>query len=212
MLHRIDGEICKLHRANLDGLENCQACSNVYAFLEDKREERNEVIYDILNAYSLLIEIQNFDVLIPQVRTNIVECVKGADSIEDVAAFPGRLTTVKGKLVAASRPEFNASRHLAEILVEVHKKQREVRGLICIKYSEEIDKVIKELGLKAVYFSRDEFKGELTEFLSTITEVPDIVVDRGGLGIEPITYIFGKNAVDAAEKIVKIYKKLTEKS
>jgi len=210
MLHRIDGEICKLHRAHVDGLENCQACSNVFKFLEDKREERNVVIYDILSAYSRLIEIPDFDILIPQVRTNIVECIEGADNIEDVAAFPGRLTTVKGKLVAASRPEFNASKHLAEILVEAHKKKKNIRGLICIKYSEEIDKSIEELGFKVVYFSRDEFKGDLKDFLSKIDDVPDIIVDKGGLGIEPVTYVFGEDAIEVAEKIVKIYNKLTK--
>ena len=210
MIHRIDGEICKIHRMNVPELLNCQACTNIFQQVVGVTDERQEVISNLMQAYSMLRSIQNFDLLIPEVRTNIVMAINNPKNIGDVAGFPGRLTTVKGKILAVTRPEFNASQHLAEILIRVNKKKPEIRGLICIKFNDEILKAIEKTKLIYTIFEREKTNlKSLEEFIEHLGEIPDILIDKGGHGIEPVTYVFGRNATDAAEKVIKIYESLT---
>jgi predicted fused transcriptional regulator/phosphomethylpyrimidine kinase len=39
---------------------------------------------------------------------------------------------------------------------------------------------------------------------------PKVVVDMGGYGIEPITYVFGANAVEVAQDLVTLARELTK--
>ncbi|MGQ4891510.1 MAG: thiamine-phosphate synthase family protein [Candidatus Njordarchaeia archaeon] len=207
MVHRIGGDICKMHRAMLPNLETCQACAHVFNMLTGETNERIEVIANIKNAFLMLQQIENFDKLIPQVRTNIVMATPEAKSVEDVAGFPGRLTTLKGKLFAAVTPEFNASKHLASTLLKAKQIDSKIKSVICIKYSEEILSAIQKLKLKKIIFDREKFSN-LDEFILTLNEIPDVIIDKGAVGVEPIIYVFGENAMNAAEKILKIYEQL----
>ena len=209
MVQRVDGEICKIHRNALPVLSDCQACTNAYNFVSGVSNKRLDVISNIMMAYQILSTIPNFDFLIPEVRTNIVMGIEDPKNEADVAGFPGRLTTVKGKLLAVTRPEFNASKHLSRILIAANKVDSRVRGLICIRYDSEIENAIKKTGLSISVFDRAQSDdGNIERFIESLKNVPDILIDKGGVGIEPIIYVFGKDAVDAANKILQIYKNL----
>ncbi len=54
-----------------------------------------------------------FATLIPAVGSNLVQCLPEADSIEDVAAVPGRILDVKGRAPIPADPEFGVSEHVA---------------------------------------------------------------------------------------------------
>jgi len=207
MVQRIEGEICKIHRMNLPKLERCQVCSHVYHYLSGITDVRRNVISNILAAYNLLQSIDNFDKMIPEVRTNIVMAIDEAKDVSDIAGFPGRLTTVKGKIFAQTRPEFNASKHLATILLAAKNKNKKISGLICIKFDENIKRSIEENNLKFVIMDRDKYR-KLEEFIKKLDDIPDIIIDPGTLGVEPITYVFGETALDAAKKVLKIYNNL----
>jgi predicted fused transcriptional regulator/phosphomethylpyrimidine kinase len=44
--------------------------------------------------------------------------------------------------------------------------------------------------------------------INELGRTPDALVDEGGYGVEPTTYIFGSSALDVADKSIRIAKAL----
>jgi predicted fused transcriptional regulator/phosphomethylpyrimidine kinase len=147
-------------------------------------DEKKKVIQNIQEALQILESNPSIMKVMPEVRMNIAMGLQNASNPMEVAAVPGRLIPLHGKICAVSAPEFGASHHLASILIKTTNK-----AVINIKYSEEILSHLKELHLSLTY------KPE---------EPADVLIDRGGFGIEPCAYIFGRNAVDAALTVLQI--------
>jgi len=204
---RLSGPLCRLHVRMVPSLGKCDICTHFIP-----RRVSSERLEVLLRLEEALKRADPLVLLMPEVRTNIAMAVSGAETLADVAAFPGRLTAVKGKLVAYSPPEFGASRHLASLLLKALKTDPSVRGITCIKAASNIVDTLKALGLSYVIAKR---RGEglidpLFRALETARRVPDVLIDPGGYGVEPVAYVFGKDAVDAVEKAVRIVKALVE--
>ena len=152
-----------------------------------------------------IITDERFVRLIPEVRMNLVMAVSNAKDLEDVAGVPGRITVVKRKPFTVSEPEFGASRHLASVLLTVMEKFNNIKAAICVKYDEEIRKAMKKCRMKYMEIKRENgFLETLKDKIKLLKEEPDAIVDLGGWGIEPITYVFGNSAVEVIEKCRKM--------
>lgn len=200
---RIEGPICRLHRSAVNGLYDCRACLNVNVEAAGESMERMEVIIELKNALLLLSNCRGFDRLIPEVRTNIAMCTGRPRDESDVAAYPGRITAIKGRAVSFSQPEFNASKHLSRILLKAREFNPKIRSITCIKFNTEIEQAMRSLKMKYAIVDREKYKN-LEDFIIAAGRVDDAIVDPGGVGIEPITYVFGENATDTVKKILKI--------
>ncbi|MEM3714455.1 MAG: thiamine-phosphate synthase family protein [Thermoprotei archaeon] len=209
MIMRVEGDICRIHRNALPGLIGCSACHRAFINLGGGSTERMEVLNELNRALSTLSVYSRFDRLIPEVRTNIVMCIKEPKDINDVAAFPGRITVMKGRATAISRPEFGASRHMSIILLAARKINPEIRAATCIKYDKTIEQAMKQVGLQFVTMNRSKYDS-IELFLQTLENIEDGIIDPGGAGIESVVYIFDKNAINLIEKIKKIAKKVEE--
>jgi predicted fused transcriptional regulator/phosphomethylpyrimidine kinase/predicted transcriptional regulator len=207
MIMRVEGDICRIHRNALPDLVGCNACHRTFVNLGGGSTERMEVLNELNRALSALSMYPRFDRLIPEVRTNIVMCTKDPKDTNDVAAFPGRITVMKGRAAAVSRPEFGASRHMSIILLTARKINPNVRAVTCIKYDKIIEQAMKQAGLQFIVMDRSRYES-IERFLQTLEDIEDGVVDPGGAGIEPVVYIFGKNAINVVEKIIKIVNKI----
>ncbi len=174
---REGGITCVLHN-----LSNCTVCFNLRS--PEIMDRKQKIIQNVKEALALLESSPSVVDLMPEVRMNIAMALDGASNPMEVAAVPGRLIPLHRRVTAVSDPEFGASHHLASILITTGN-----RAVINIKYSEEL-------------LSRFE----MLSFSFTISpeERRDILIDEGGFGIEPCAYIFGKDAVDAALKVLRI--------
>ena len=141
-----------------------------------------------------------------------------AKTVEDVAAIPGRIVRLKDKPKAVSKPEYGGSRHLARVLLAVKRYAPEVSAVINLKLDEAVESAIKSLGLRYSETRCEEPYGREREE-EVIEAVArefgkrsdwDVVIDRGGMGLEPTTYIFAENAEKAAEKALKIARRYVE--
>jgi len=94
------------------------------------------------------------------------------------------------------------------------------RSALNIKYNEKIGKAIETMGFGKYLFNRSEFPDEALESDVPATwgvkqahqnrgSIPDVLIDKGGHGIEPATYVFGLTSVDAVSKAVRIAEKAT---
>ncbi len=204
------GFICKYHvkKAGLD--PNCDICvKSAFAGIEN---ERYKMIQELKKETENLLSSPEFYFLIPEVFSNIAYSFPNPQNLKDVLSFPGRIIKYKNSAKVISEPEFGVSTHLANMLLEANKKKSEIRCCICIKYNSEILKIIKSLGLiydfnfpkkKSEDPVLDAFKRFLRE-----RELPQVLIDKGGKGLEPICYVFGKNpkdVIDITLKIAKLY-------
>jgi len=185
--------------------------------------EKYFVIDNLLKAIELLESNKEVSELIPEVQSNIVMALPKpyAKTVEDVAGIPGRIVRTKRGVKASSYPEFGASSHVARAVLKVMEYDPTYRAAMNIKYSNEIIKICRELGYTISYYDRREEPSEIKEkegatipwgveqAIRRIGKIPDVVYDPGGFGKEPMIKIFGKDAVDVANKVIAIALKLS---
>ncbi|MEM4576942.1 MAG: bifunctional hydroxymethylpyrimidine kinase/phosphomethylpyrimidine kinase [Candidatus Nezhaarchaeales archaeon] len=179
-----------------------------------------KVVEEVYRALEVIESIKGMDVLTPEVGMNIAACLRNPTSLEDVCGVEGRLRPVRGFLRAHGSIMFGASKHLGSMLIEVNKKWPTIKACINIKYSEDVLRVIKELGFRVASFDRSKEPQEVKsreglsmkwgaqEAIRESSEEPDVIYDLGDVGKEPMIRVFGKDPLDVVKKIELIISKL----
>ena len=142
------------------------------------------------------------------------------------AAFPGRIHKVKDrtgtKLTAESigYPSFGSGSNLAKVIRSAQSFDETICACINLRYAEKITAAAEQNKFTMCVFNRaddpegfDESRewGTHNAIQKTCGVVPDIVYETGGYGKEAIIRVLGTDAIDAAEKIIKICGKISEK-
>ncbi len=184
----------------------CRACMGPMSNIGD----RANVSEDLLTAVRFLISHPIPD-LIPALKVNIAYALEGAEEIEDVASFPGRLPDRNGRILEPLPVEFGGSKHLATALLSAMAGNSNIRAVISTGYREEMKSLLSELGIEHV--ALDRAKEELTDMLKR-SQPGDIkcVTDPGDFGIEPCLYIFGTSPLEVVSMVVEIQNKIGEKN
>ena len=210
------GIFCNYHRSMYPQLSTCEICLKKKIELQDT--DRAQVLARLERAVKMVEEARYFVNVMPQVAVNIVESVKDAKTIEDVAGIPGRIVMLRDRPKAVSRPEFGGSRHLARVLLTVKKYSYNVNSVINLKFDEIVEAAVRCLGLRYSETAKNIVVGKDMEeqVIESISEEfkkagsLDVVFDRGGHGLEPNTYVFGEDSIKVVEKALKIARKYVE--
>ncbi len=195
--------LCNLHR-KLDPEVplTCALCRKLFPYVADP------YIEDAKNALKLLQSYSNAYKLIPEVGMNIVVAPSSAERPEEVVGFVGRIIRVGTSVVAVGDPAYGGSRHTATVLLVIRKKCIELRSAIVVRYNEEYIEKMKNLNFKLMFSgphkSRLELIENISKLITTIIECPDALVDLGGMGLEPVIYIFDKTATSVTRKALKL--------
>ena len=200
---RKNREICSLHK-----ISDCNVCLNLYT---KNLSERREVIENMEKAAEIL-EKMTLNSLIPEVRTNIAMAVKNPKSYLEIAAFPGRLTEIKGKLRRISNPEFGASKHISGVLISVMEKYPENRAILNLKYNKSFKDILEELFTVFYIKRKTDEEEELEKIIKERYNGEECIVDPGAFGIEPCLYILGRTALDTVEKVRMINERIMSRS
>jgi len=204
-------KLCNAHRMLDPGIPpDCRICSELVEV-----PEGFNILRALENAFELLSRERCVYMLVPEVMMNIAYARGDARSLDDVAAFPGRITRVGRGIASVSRPAWGASKHLGRILLSVIRR-RDVRAVANIKAIECVEDALKRMGIRyrvlgprPGYVSEDEVISGVGAALSE--SGVDAVIDLGGLGLEPVTYIAGRDPVEVAERISQIARICFEK-
>jgi len=164
-----------------------------------------EILSQLTSALRALENLDGFSRLIPAVRSNFVYAPEMPTGIDDVAAVPGRITSVRGKVFALP-PEFGASRFTASLVLEVMRKVPELRSVINIRYGRDVEAAIQRAGFSVMRTRTGGMSdGEAVRAIAGLFDAPhDAVIDEGGEGVEPMVYVFGKDPLEVVEKVKAI--------
>ena len=131
---------------------------------------------------------------------NIASCIKGAKDNSDVAAFPGRITIVNGKLRHHETPAFGVSNHLANLLVQAHRINEAKTSIINLKPqviddkvdADSITMICEQLGYAFAKCDKGKIIGSHSKL--------DVILDVGGYGWEPSLYILAHNPLELIDR------------
>ncbi|MEF8856182.1 MAG: thiamine-phosphate synthase family protein [Haloplanus sp.] len=165
-----------------------------------------QVRSSVRRGLRILRNTTGFADLVPNVGSNLVECLPDATDVEDVAGVPGRIFDVRGTATVPSDPEFGVSEHVASVLLSARAAGVPARGAVNVRYEPAIIDALRDAGYRTVEFAvdRDE-DGHDTNREAVVEAVraadpdaPFVLYQTGGFGIEPITYVLGSDASTVA--------------
>lgn len=192
------GPICELHEAEMPALRGlgCDLC--VRGMNTDLAAER-DALSSVRNAARILATTPGLAAYIPNVGTNAGTALPGATDLTDVAAIPGRIYTVGGRIEVPAHPEFGASRHVATTILAATAIDPSIRGAVNLATRDTLLAAATAQGLDPIEFDAAyDDRGDRLRAVFSEHGVPRVLYHQGAFGIEPITYILGETAVEAA--------------
>jgi hydroxymethylpyrimidine/phosphomethylpyrimidine kinase len=193
----------------------------------NKKALAESVLGNVALAVGNLESCKDFAYLMPEVRVNIVYALPGAKDGKEVAAIDGRITVVNGYPHASGLPRFGASDHMARMIIEARRHNKDVNAGINFKCDKSIIPVVKQYArenkLKFGWIDRTKEPDEAAEvdgmsipwkmkYLEKQNgAVPDLFYEGDGWGKEPLFFALGTDAIDVvriAKQIAGKYKKV----
>jgi len=184
-----------------------------YPGVEAARDaDRWRVLQAMHEAAARLVDL-NMVELIPAVQMNVGYAIRGAQSTDDVAAFPGRIGLHLGKVLIKGAPEFGASSHVARLCLACMRRFPHLRAAANIRYDEAVLEKAHKSGLSVLFADRkkesEEGKKEegnsldfiVNTALSQAGSAPDIIYDHGDVGKEPIIRLFARDPEELIGKM-----------
>jgi Uncharacterized conserved protein len=199
------GPICAVHEEETPALRGlgCDLC--VRGTDEGVLEERG-ALETVRRAARRLASAPGVAAHVPNVGTNVGTALPGATDESDVAAVPGRLQAVGSRVVLPAEPEFGVSRRVAGAILAAASVDPEARGALNLATSESLLSAARERGDDPLPFDADyeDRVARLRERFRERGAVPRVAYHEGAFGIEPVTYVFGETATDAAETAMEL--------
>jgi thiamine-phosphate diphosphorylase len=192
----------------------------------NKKERAAIVMGDVCLAVSDLQKCRDFSRLMPEVRVNIVYALPGAKSSREVAAIDGRITVVNGLPHASGLPGWGVSDHMARMIIEARRCNKDVSAGINFKCDKLIMAVVKayaaKKGLKYGWIDRttepdsaasvdgQSIPWKMKYLVKRYGAVPDLFYEGDGWGKEPLFFALGADphsVVKTVKEIAAEYRK-----
>ncbi len=164
-------------------------------YLADKNEiinEENSKVVDNLTQAFYILKNKNIFGLIPEIKINLAMPKEKPTCNEDIASFSNGLIIADNSIVGFNGIRFGYSKHLSALLLKL-RETFDVSAIMNIAYFNNL-------------LSKDLSIGYLTKDYNLEKKYTsaDVLLHNGDFGIEPCSYVIGKDAVDVAKKVVCI--------
>lgn len=192
------GPICRIHEQEMPELQGlgCDLCVRAAqaAVLPEQA-----ALQDLRAALRVLEATPGLARLVPHVGTNVARAVPGARDLTQVAAFPGGLLALRGDIRAVAPPDFGVSRHVAEVLLAVMR--RDAARLACLNLAPDarLLDAARAAGLRVQEVAADVEREP--HRLAFEGPVPDLFWHGGAFGVEPQAYLTGGEAAALARRV-----------
>jgi predicted fused transcriptional regulator/phosphomethylpyrimidine kinase/predicted transcriptional regulator len=193
--------LAELHAEAMPGLDDFEVGRGIHDPESDVRA-RERTLASVRRGLNVLESTSGAAGLVPAVGSNLVECVPGAVDIGDVAAVPGRIVDVKGRIEVPSDPEFGVSGHVATILLAAREAGAEANAALNIAYDEDLVAALREAGHTTLEFpaETDDLRGTVRETVQSDPTV-SVLYQTGGFGVEPVCYVLGPDAEAVVQSV-----------
>ena len=192
---------------------------NPMAWLEIPAE-RWRAVEEMNEALRLIEEnAEKFARAIPEVQSNLgyVIDLRYARDSGDVVAVPGRIVNYMGRAKPSGPPVFGASDHVARKILAAAARDPSVRSAMNIKLDPAVLERAKALGRSVVYVDRRKEPEEVKKregatmqwiieeaYRQTGGKTPDLIVDVGDWGKEPMITVLGRGPREVVEKALRL--------
>jgi len=194
------GPICELHESAMPELRGlgCRLCVRGP---DDQLAAERDALAGVRRAARTVSRTPGMAAFVPNVGTNVACCLPDPEGPADVAAIPGRIYAIGGRVEVPANPEFGASEHVATVVLAAMGVDPDVRGAVNLATDDALLAAARDRGIDPLEFDAAyEDRGErLRKRFAERGEVPRVVFHRGAFGVEPITYVLGETGVEAAE-------------
>lgn len=189
------GPICAIHEEEMPSLQGlgCDLCVRVG---ESPLLAEQAALQDLRAALRILENEPGIARLVPHVGANLARAVPGARDVSQVAAVPGRLFEMRGRVQVPAPPEFGVSRHTAEVLLAVMRADASKLAVMNLAPAPELLERSRTLGLRVARVAPGVESNPAS--LSFVGVVPDVFHHEGDFGVEPQAYVAGVSAVAVA--------------
>lgn len=176
---------------------------------------RSQVLEALDKAIERLTRL-NIGHLVPEVQSNLAYAIPFAESLSDVASFPGRIIRLGGGIRTLASARFGASRQIHHLVLAAMEYDPHRRCAMTIKYSETLVNRIRKLGYSIEEFDRRRTPPDLQkeegstlawgvqDVMEELGYVPDAIFDRGEVGKVPMIRLFGADPAPVVDLIAKL--------
>jgi hydroxymethylpyrimidine kinase / phosphomethylpyrimidine kinase / thiamine-phosphate diphosphorylase len=176
---------------------------------------RSQVMEQLVRALERLKRL-NIGRLIPEVQSNLAYAIPFAESVQDVASFPGLIIAMGSTIATVTAPRFGTANQINQLVLAAMEYDPEKRAAMTIMYSDSMVKKIRSLGYSVAEFDRTRTPPDLEreegstlawgvlDVIDELGKVPDAVFDRGAIGKVPLIRIFGLNPRSIVDLIAKL--------
>jgi hydroxymethylpyrimidine/phosphomethylpyrimidine kinase len=159
------------------------------------------------------LELMLTDEWLPEIGTNIVFALPKAVSTDDVAGLTGRIHRVCKHSRVTGHVNFGASKYMARVVLATSSVDGDVRAAVNIKRTEDHLRRAREAGLVVASFERsmepegahhDLKEWGTLEAIRTTGAMPDVIEDSGGMRLEPVMRVLGRDPAELVDKVRRI--------
>jgi predicted fused transcriptional regulator/phosphomethylpyrimidine kinase/predicted transcriptional regulator len=168
---------------------------------DSRLRDAGRVRASVRRGLRIVENTSGFGALVPAVGSNLVEALPDAESIEDVAAVPGRILEVRGRATIPGEPEFGVSQHVADVLLAARAAGSDARAALNVRHDPATVAALEATGLTAVEFDAEADLESAVAGAFMAAPDADVVYQTGAMGIEPIVYVLGPDAPTVAERL-----------
>jgi predicted fused transcriptional regulator/phosphomethylpyrimidine kinase/predicted transcriptional regulator len=194
--------LAELHEAAMPALADTEYDLSVHD-PDSEARARERALASVRRGLRTVRNTSGFATLVPDVGSNLVEAIPDAETVEDVAAVPGRIFDVKGQAAVPADPEFGVSEHVAGLLLAARAAGLAVDAAVDVAYDPETVERLSAAGHPTVEFDAEGGTDAARAALETAAPTADTVVvyQTGGFGVEPIVYVLGPDAPSVVETV-----------
>ncbi|WP_049947444.1 thiamine-phosphate synthase family protein [Candidatus Halobonum tyrrellensis] len=194
------GPICAAHEEAMPALAGL-GCDLCVRGPDAELEAERAVLANVRRAVRAVERDPAFVPLVPNVGTNLGMALPDPADATDVAAVPGRVHAMRGRVHVPSNPEFGASEHVAAALLAATAVDAGVRGALNLATEDALLDAARDAGVDPLRFdpAYENRRGRLERRFRERGGVPRVCYHEGAFGTEPVAYVFGASAVDAVE-------------
>lgn len=176
---------------------------------------RTQVIEELDKALERLKRL-NIGHLIPEVQSNLAYAIPYAETVNDVASFPGRIVRFINTIDTLKGARFGASRQIHHLVLAAMEYDPDRRAAMSVAYSETLVKRIRSLGFQVAEFDRNRTPPDLQreegstlawgvqDVMEELGRVPDAIFDKGAVGKVPLVRLFGKDPSSVVDLVAKL--------